>query len=137
MFPDNVKYNVPLFSWKLLCPDSLVAVGNQRRQDYELLPNRDVHQQQRVKRGVPSRLLGKPAPLSRFTKPHLHPHEATWEPFLSSSEKATMSVCEATEAETEAALKNFLAVPVGEPETSVGPKLDGSIHVKSAHQSQR
>lgn len=40
LFRDNVKYNVPLYSWKLLCPDSLIAVGNNRCQDYEQLPNR-------------------------------------------------------------------------------------------------
>lgn len=43
LFWDNVKYNVPLHSWKT-CPDSLIAVGNSRRQVYEHLPNRDVHQ---------------------------------------------------------------------------------------------
>lgn len=45
LFWDNVKYNVPLHSWKLFCPDSLIAVGDSRCQDYEQLPNRDVHQQ--------------------------------------------------------------------------------------------
>lgn len=44
LFWDNVKYNVPLHSWKASCPDKLIAGGNSRRQIHEYLPNRDVHQ---------------------------------------------------------------------------------------------
>lgn len=109
LFWDNVKYNVPLHSWKASCPDSLIAVGNSRLQTYEHLPNRDVHQlrgdaglQQRWE-GSPPETWGKTSTSHtavswKLTSTHSN---ATREIFFSKHlwKKTPLSACEALQRE--------------------------------------
>lgn len=128
-----MKYNVLLHSWKAFCPDSLIAVGNSRRQVYENLPNRDVHQRCRDAgvqleggEGYPPKTGGKQVLLPQlFHKNSPPPTQANLGDFPSSlaahvkKKQSAFEAMQKNEGEAKTLTGRCFVVPAGKSNTYI------------------